>query len=575
VLRELRLSNLAIAADVTVTLGPGLNVLTGSTGAGKSLVVEALRWLTGDPIERGLIRAGAAAASAEAFFDLEGRPDLLDALEELGLPRPRDGCLRVRREVRVGGRSRAHIDATPAPAALLAALCGRLIELQSQHEQVRLLQPSAHAALLDGCGVADELLREHEAAFDDHALARAAVEQWQARRAQLLAQRDLVEVQLRDLERARLRDGELEALRQTVARMAGGARLVEAVSAASEALADEDRGAAHRLAEAQRLLSRAGTDLDALAQAREALVSAAELAAQAQRVLAGFLADSDLDPAELDRSQARLAELQALVRRYGRSERELIELRERLRLELAGLDDGPQPPPALALGLAAATQRLQAAAVALHRARVAVARTAQRVAEALLAELGMREAQLAFALTLRESEEGPVRIDGRAVQPAREGPERVALLVRTNRGEALGPVERVASGGELSRLSLVLRTLSARRHQPALLILDEVDTGLSADLGPAVAERLRAMAAEVQLLVITHMPAVAAAAQRHLAARKEAEGDRVISQIAVLQAGQRVAELARMLGGEGEQQRKLARHMLRAQAGEAATEAAS
>lgn len=564
VLRELRLNNLAIAKDVRLELDPGLNVLTGSTGAGKSLVVEALRWLTGEPIERGWIRSGADAASAEAFFDLSDRAELLAAVEDLGVPRPRDGCLRLRREVKVAGRSRAFVDATPASAAMLASICGRLIELQSQHEQSRLLSGAAHASLLDGCGVREAALLEFENSFQAHAAAFNAAADWKARRAELLAQRDLLHYQLRELSDAALTAGEMDTLRQSVARMSGGARLLQAVAAAHGCLQDEERGAAPALSEAHRLLGRVGSGIEELERAGEALSAAAELTEEAARSLARLLDAAEVDPAELDRAQARLAQLEALGRKYGRTEVELVQLRDRLARDLEGIDAGEALPESIDAPLRAAVQQLQNSAQALNRERRTVARRAEKAAATLLAELGMPQAEMRFELLLREDAQGPVRIEATPVAPTRDGAERVRLLVRTNRGEPLGPVERVASGGELSRLALVLRTLSAARRQPALVILDEVDTGLSADLGPALASRLRAMSANVQLLVITHLPAVAAAGDRHLAASKEQHGSRVVSEVTRLSGEARVAEIARMLGGDGDVQRRHARHLLRA-----------
>lgn len=566
VLVELRLKNLAVAADVRLPLGPGLNVVTGSTGAGKSLAVEALRWLRGEPIDKGLLRAGADKASAEALFDLSDRPDLVESLDAIGVEVAADGMLRLRREVRREGRSRAWIDTQVSSAGVLREVTDRLVHLQSQHQQLSLLEPREHLGLLDALGVDETLRRDWASAWSEWREVQRLIAEAEERRRRLRDQQDVAEFQYRELEGIGLQEGELETLRRRVAVLEGGARLGEAVAGALSALDAEDAGALAALRRAVREMRQIPEEVDDLVEVRDRLASALDLADESARELQAFLDSCAFDPEETAHAQARLAELLELTRKYARTEPELIEFRDRLGRELAEIDDGDALPAELRARLSDAERHLQTAAVDLDRARRSAARRAARAASPLLDELGMEGSALRFDQVEDVDPKGEIEWKGRRLRVRSDGPVSVRLSVRTNRGEAFGPVERVASGGELSRIGLVLRSLAVQGRRPALLLLDEVDAGLGADLGPALARRLRALADAQPLMVVTHLPAVAAAADRHLVVRKDSDSDRTSSEVEWLRGNTREQELARMLGGEGERTRRVARELLAAAA---------
>jgi DNA repair protein RecN (Recombination protein N) len=562
VLVELRLNDLAVAADVRLELGDGLNALTGSTGAGKSLVVTGLRWIAGEDVDRNALREGADRASAEAVFDLQGRDDLLEALRDVGVDVPSDGFLLLRREVRRGGRARAFVNGRASSAAVLRAACDRLAEMQSQHEQLLLRRASEHVHVLDGLGVDPGVREAWHRAFEEWRAVRREVERWRARQEQLRERRELLEYQLRELTDAGLTGDETEELRVRVARNEGGAQLIENAAAALDAIESEDAGAQRALSEATARLRNVPDELTDLVEVREQLEAAIDLAADAQRALERFVDARDFDPAALARDQARLAELQTLSRKYGMTEAELVALRDRLEDELGGLSASGEPPEDLRRRREATREALGEAGAALDRARRRVARRVEREAPDLLAELGMPGAAIHFELVPHEDPAGEVRVGGRRIEPAADGPSRVELVVRTNPGERPGPIETVASGGELSRIGLVLRSLAAGRRRAALLVLDEVDAGLGADLGPALARRLRALAQHGQVLVISHLPAVAAAADTHLVAAKSSDGERTASRVDTVGGDERVRELQRMLGGETDRSLAMARQLL-------------
>jgi DNA repair protein RecN (Recombination protein N) len=564
VLLELRLANLAVVQSARLSLLEGLNVLTGSTGAGKSLVIEALRWLCGERIDHGLLRPGAELAYAEAIFDLRGREDLESTLRELGIEAPADGLLRLRRELRPGGRSRALLGSDLTTASVLAALMARLVSLQSQHEQLALLDPTQHVRLLDACGTQPELLQQYAAALAHERELREQVANWRARRERLLAEREFLEFQCRELEAAGLREGEAAKLRERVQRLSGGARLLRALAAAQASLADEDTGAVQALGKALGALETEAQALPESGDWIESLRAAAGLIEDVQREIGRQLDSEPDDPAELDRLQERLHGLEGLARKYGRSEAELIGLRERLRADLDGLGSGEELPAELAAQAERAREELTERAEALLRARRSVARAAAASAQPLLERLGLPGASLEFELVPRSDKDATLRVGGATVRAQADGTHGVRILIRTNRGASLAPIERVASGGELSRIGLVLRCLSTLVARPLLLILDEVDSGLGADLGPALATTLSELSRGEQVLVITHLPAVAAAARRHFVVRKDPGRELAVSEVECLSEAARERELARMLGGDGAQELRLARSLLRA-----------
>lgn len=562
-LAELRLKNLAIARDVSLSLGPGLNALSGSTGAGKSLVVEAVRWLRGEKTDASLIRAGEEWGSAEATFDLQSSPGTARRLAELGVELSDDGILTLRRELRRNGRSRAFVDGRLASANHLRTICEHLLELFSQHQQTQIQDPARHRSLLDDCGVSTAMREEWDAAYERYRSCERELSLWQKRREDFLSQREILLFQRRELEDAQLREGEMDQLRERVELLTHGAKIFEAARTALARLDTDEGGAVSELSSAMQSLERGGDSIAAIVEAREAVLQSLELAGEAARELERFLDDADFSPEALDADQARLSQLESLCRKYSRSETELLRLLDKLTGELDGEEWEEAEPQRLLVPLKQSVIALEKAGTKLWKEQRRVARKVSRAAEELLQDLKMAEAELRFELELKPDPQGPIKLAGTRISPAKEGPGSVRLLVRTNRGEALGPIERIASGGELSRISLVLQTLAVQGTRPALLILDEVDAGVGADLGPALARRLSAMADSLQVLVITHLPAVAAAASTHLVARKSSSGERTLASISQVSGDERLAELSRMVGGEKKAAGQVARGLLR------------
>jgi DNA repair protein RecN (Recombination protein N) len=535
-LRFLRIQHLAIIDSVAVEFEPGLNVLTGETGAGKSILVEAVGLLLGGRASGDLVRTGEDAASIEAIFE-SGGEELL-----------------VRREITAQGRSRAFVNGALATAGALKELSSRLIELHGQHEHQTLLDASTHLDVIDSFGGMTQLVAPVAAAYDALRLTHEELARIRAAATDRDTRQDLVTFQLGELDRAALRDpgedAELAALRQVLA----SAERVERLCAESYASLYESDDAIlaalgnvwRRVAELASLDPQFAPYLDA----RDGIKSQLE-------DLAGFLrkyADNvDASPARLQHVEERLALLERLKRKHGPSLGDAIARRDALRLELTDLSRGDDRIAELERELADARRRFLAAAEKLSRERRRTGAAFAQALEALVADLAMERTRFAvrFGEPLPES-----AWSGRGIDAAE-------FFVSPNPGEELRPLARIVSGGELSRIMLAIKTLTATsRHgfsdatdrPPSAsapgLIFDEVDAGIGGRVADVVGRKLRTLGSAFQVLCITHLPQIAAYADTHYAIEKRVERGRTRTTVRRLDEPGRVDEVARMLGGE-------------------------
>jgi DNA repair protein RecN (Recombination protein N) len=531
-LLELAVTNLAVIESARVRLAPGYTAVTGETGAGKSLVVDAVSLALGARAAADLVRTGASAARVEAIFDDPGSaPDdpLAEALAA------GDGLAIVSREVSAEGRSVARLNDRAVTVGSLAALGARLGEIHGQHDQQRLLAPEQQLALLDRSGGHGALV---DAAGEAFRAWRATV----ARSAELvtdvheLARRtELLRHQVDEIERAALRPDE-DAEVEEALRAATHAEAVAAGAASAVRALREDGGALDGLRVALRAIEEAAA-LDArfaplLDRAHAAAAEAEELARDA----ADLGERVDLDPASRERLEERLALIYDLRRKYGATIPEVLRFGEEAAADLARLEDQEGLRERLRAEEADRRAALDAAAAALHDARAAAGKTLAERVNAELPALGLRGG--AFDVALEPAEIGPT------------GGDRVTFTFAPNPGEPPRPLGRIASGGEASRLSLALKVVLAAADETPLLVFDEVDAGIGGRNAAALGERLKALAAYHQVLCVTHLPQVAAYADAHLVVGKRVEGGRTYTDVRTLEPDERAAELAAMLGGE-------------------------
>jgi DNA repair protein RecN (Recombination protein N) len=525
-LRFLRIRNLAVIEAVEVEFEPGFNVLTGETGAGKSILVEAVGLLLGARASQDLVRTGEAQATIEAIFEPGVRPGTRELV--------------VRREITAQGRSRSFIDGALATTAALRDLAARLVELHGQHEHQALLDPLTHLPLLDAYAELDPAAARVAAAWTSVRALREQLERSRMDARERSARLDLIAFQLGEIEKARPRSGEdeeLAATRQVLASAERVQRLCEESYAAlydSESAVLAGLGAVwKRVGELAAIDPQFAPHLDA----RDGIKSQLEdLAFFLRRYADGV----DASPARLQEVEDRLALLERLKRRYGPTLDEVIATGESLARERELLTGGAERAGDLERDLANATTAFLDLARELSQRRRAAATVFARALEALLAELAM--AQTRFEVRFNAAALAADRWSERGIDDAE-------FFVSPNPGEDLRPLARIVSGGELSRVMLALKTLAAADGEGKTLIFDEVDAGIGGRVADVVGARLAALGERFQVLCITHLPQIAAHGATQFQIEKQVRGRRTMTSVERLDEEGRVDELARMIGG--------------------------
>ena len=545
-LTALSIRDVVLIDKLDLGFGPGLTVLTGETGAGKSILLDSLGLALGARADVGLIRRGAEQASVTAsFFPPPGHP-VAALLAEQGLEAEDEIVLR--RVLAKDGRSRAFLNDQPVGAALLRRVGALLVEVQGQHEQMGLADPVGHAALLDAFGVAPKLREAVATAWRDWR--RAALALKNAREAIAAAQRD--EEWLRhavdELANLSPQPGEEEALAIERQRLQQGERRAEAIASALSELTPRDRrgsGPASALRAAARALGKligpndppgyenpAGPAMAALERAEEAL-------SEAETLLSRLAAEADADPRLLEQAEERLFALRAHARKHNISVVELPGLLDTLAARLAALDTGTAEIATLEAAADAARATYGTAAKALSEARRAASGKLERAVAKELPPLRLDKARFfAEVAPLADTDwnEG--------------GADAVRFLIATNPGQDPGPLAKIASGGELSRLMLALKVVLSQGSAVPTLVFDEVDSGIGGATAAAVGERIARVAERVQVLVVTHSPQVAARGVAHLRVAKQEAKGRTATLVDTLTTPDRREEIARMLAGE-------------------------
>ncbi len=535
-LRVLSIRDFVVVDELELELGPGLSVLTGETGAGKSILLDALGLLLGDRFELRQLRAGATRAELSALFEPDARDGLDAWLVEQGLAAD-DGTLLLRRTLDAQGKSRAWINGRPATLAQLKSIGEMLVDIHGQHAHQSLLTPDAQRTLVDAFGGFTILAAEVAGAWQAWRAALADAEAAAARSAQAQAERDLLAARRDELADIRPSADEWAALARRQSRLAHSAQLIDVAGAGEQSLAESDDAICPRLASVQHRLSLAAEHDPALTDIA-ALVESAEIQLQeAARALRQYRDRLELDPAELAAVEARLATLHEAARKHRVRPDALHELLAETEARLATLAASLD-----ADSLVRAAARLEATYRALAsqlsaKRQFAASELDDRVTAAMQ-DLAMAGGRFEIGLE-------PL------AEPAAHGLERVEFRVAGHPRQPLGPLARVASGGELSRIALAIQVVASEVAAVPTLVFDEVDVGIGGTVAAIVGRLLRALAARRQVLCVTHLPQVAACGHAHLRVTKVGDDAAVRTRVELLEGSERVEELARMLAGTG------------------------
>ena len=531
-LRQLSVRNIVLVEQLELEFEPGLGVLTGETGAGKSILLDALGLALGARADAGLVRSGEEGASVSAEIELPAAHAAHGLLREQEIGLEAGEPLIVRRTLKSDGGSRAFLGGASVPAGLLRDVGALAVEIHGQHDDRGLLNPKGHRALLDAFGRLDSSLVE--AAWSEVVRIEGELAQARAQLAAAERDREWLAFASSEIESLAPEEGEETRLAEERAAMQAGLKAGESLSGLDELLGGSE-GALALLRQAARRIERGAADHPLLAEALAALDRAVIEASEADERIARAADALAFDPARLEQAEARLFDIRALARKHRVEPDALATLGEQMRAQLAALDAGSEHIEALDRELLAAREAYTEKAQRLSKARHDAAARLDAAVAAELAPLKLDAARFRTAIA--------------AAEPGASGADRVEFEVSTNPGAPFGPLTRIASGGELSRFILALKVALAEAGTAATMIFDEVDRGVGGAVASAIGERLARLAERSQVLVVTHSPQVAARASHHYRIEKSHGPAGTRTTVRKLSADERREEIARMLSG--------------------------
>jgi DNA repair protein RecN (Recombination protein N) len=539
VLTELRIRNFAIIDALTLPLAAGFNVLTGETGAGKSIIVGALGFLLGERGTADLIRTGADKASVEGIFDVSGDVELIALLDARGVDVEDPTTVVLRREIVSSGRTRAWINSATTTAAVIAEVGRALVSLHGQHEAQTLLDEESQRSIVDAFGAATAVAARVRGAHDEVLAIAREIQSLAARKAEAERRADYLRHLVSEIDEAHLEAGEDVSLEEEARRLEHAEELKSLAGGMAGILEGEEGAVLESLGHMQRSLASIQRIDASLVRLQELYDSAFYSLQELARELEEYGRNVDLDPARLGEVQRRRDLIFRLTKKYGPSLEAVAESARVARTELDLVDSGALDLLQLERRRQEAHDALAGAATELTRLRRdAVSRLAIEV-DAVLPELGMPDGRLDVSMRPR-------------AEIGAAGAEDIELRVALNRGHESRPLARVASGGELSRVMLALKTILARLDRVPTLVFDEVDAGIGGKIGLQVGDTMRRVAQHHQVLAITHLPQIAARAHHHIVVEKGARGGITTADTRVVDGDARVIEVARLLGGDPE-----------------------
>ena len=545
----LRIRNLALVEDLEWQLAPGFTAITGETGAGKSIIIGALQLLLGERTDKSLIRTGADSCTVEAIFAGAELKELNPLLEESGVESSESELI-VKRSFSTNGANRQFINGSPTTLAVLKKLGDELVDLHGPHDHQSLLSPERQLALLDGYAHTGDALREFSEAYRKLQSLRAEHASLSTAESAREQEIDLLRHQINEITNASVTTAEEEEISTRYRLASNSKRLLELAAAISRKLSEADDAILPQLAETQRLLrdlEKIDPEKSTLADAHAACV--VELS-EISRALGQYAEQLDLDPAQLAALEERVTLFETLKRKYGGSIEEVIAFGERAAERMRKIEGRDAELERLSHEIEGARGAMERIGHALHKARSKAAPKLAENIRANLRDLGFQQSEFDVKLTALE--------EARAA-----GFDSVELLFSPNPGEPLKPLRLIASSGEISRLMLAIKSSLATQDAIPLLVFDEIDANVGGEIANAVGEKMRKLAADHQLLCITHLPQVAAAAATQFVVTKEVVGGRTHSRLSEVAGKARQEEIARMLGGKTDSALKHAATLLK------------
>ncbi len=537
-LQELRIKNFAIINELNLTFSKGLNILTGETGAGKSIILNAVHLLLGDKVTEEVVRSSEEDASVEALFDLSGNREARERVKEKAEKvhdHGEEDALLIRRVISRSGRGRAFLNGNLSTLGLLSEIGEKLLSIYGQHEHQSLQRVETHIDILDEFGGLLGLREEFQKHFQDWISLSGEVERIREEKERRARERELMEFQSREIGNSGIYIGEEEKLKEERRILTHTRKLMEFARTSEEALYEDDGSAIERI----QAVLRQGREIIAidpsLSQPLKALESALIQLEEVSLILRDYSRQIDLSPVRLEEVENRLEEIDRLKRKYGPAVEEILSHKERIDAELQSFNSDQEKLSRLEGDLEPLRQEVAKVAERLSKERKKKAIELKRSVEKELGSLGMKRTTF------------EVRLDENPLSP--KGVDRVEFLISPNIGEEVKPLVKIASGGELSRIMLAMKRILAKVGGRQVLVFDEVDSGIGGAIAEVVGRKLKELSRQHQVICVTHLPQIACFADKHHSVKKEVKGERTVTLVEELEKEAIVDEIARMLGG--------------------------
>lgn len=551
-LKSLYVKNYALIEEIGLTFASGLNILTGETGAGKSILIGALGLILGGRASADNVRQGSDKAIIEGTFTVDDNERARRLLESMDYDIEGDEII-VRREVTAKGTSRSFINDTPAPLNLIKDLGDYLVDLHGQHEHQLLLRPETHLSLLDNVGGLERLVADFSSAYMDLIASHHRLDELRQREAQLREKLEFHQYQLKEIDGVNPQRGEDNQIVQELTILENSERIFEIASALHALLYEEENSVRDQLLRARNLIDQLVHIDPGFGEQRTECVSAISIVEELAKYIQSYSAGIDFSPRRLEEMRERLLALNGLRKRFGGTLDAVLEHRERIAQEISLAENFDEEIEGLARDLDAKKRRAGELAAKLSQKRIEVARKVQRSIENVLKGLGIEKGK--FVVHIEQSEAPPIAANsvlynGLSYAANANGFDKAEFFISTNLGEEPKPLARVASGGEISRVMLALKTILAKNDKLPLLIFDEIDTGISGRIASKVGAAMRDLADFHQIIAITHLPQIAAMSSNHYVVEKIEQGKRTATLVRKLTMDEHTREVAKLMSGE-------------------------
>ncbi len=548
VIKSLYIKDYALIEELEVQFEPGLNIITGETGAGKSILLGALQLLMGSRASTETVRTGASKAIVEGVFDMHNDGDLRAVLNEIGADQ--QDVIIVRREV-TDSYSRAFVNDTPVNLAILKSLADLQIDLHGQHQHQSLLREETHRLFLDQLGQLGEQLSVYRTSYDRVNEVTSRITKLMHEKAVLEKSRELSEFQLKEIDALEARVGEEDELNRELSVLDNAEKLQSVTGGIYNELYEDDGAIVDRLDKAHKelesILKHDQSLLPLASELRSAIIALQELATS----LNEYAGSIDLDPARLDAVRERLGSYEILKRKYGGTIEDVLEFAETKRKEVELVENFDAELDGLQAERSEELEVLQQRAIDLSNRRKETARLVEKEIVRALKELDIKQARFEVRFEHETEQDGWVKVaDNRKVKATSTGIDTVTFYISTNPGEDVKPLVEVASGGEISRVMLAMKSILANTGGIPLMVFDEIDVGISGRIAQQVGWKLRELSERHQVISITHLPQIAAMADRHFVVEKEVVDGRTRSQLRTLSDDERAGAIASLIGGK-------------------------